>query len=167
MITVAQRDIGKLKAIWKRLADRIYREAFVEARLRESIAAQIYFIRESRKLTQGQLADILGTKQPAVSRIERGEASLSLKTLEGYARAFDVALSVKFVPYSDVAEELISERIEAYIPPFEDDTPAKLVPVHSSNLPRIRSYELNQTVPMVQLGTIASPQFPKEVCLSG
>ncbi len=120
------KNIGKLKAVWAKFANREYRNAYVEARLRETIASQIYFIRESRKLTQSELADLAGTKQPAISRIEKGEASLSIKSLEAIARAFDVALAVRFVPFSEVAEEVVDGRIEAYVPPFDDDRPAAL-----------------------------------------
>lgn len=119
-------NIGKFKALWAKFADRAYRYAYVESHLREAIASQVYFIRESRKLTQTELADLAGTKQPAISRIEKGEASLSIKSLEAIARAFDVALSVRFVPFSEVAEDVVNGRIEAYVPPYSDDRPAAL-----------------------------------------
>ena len=120
------RNIGKLKTVSEKFADRAYRYAYVESHLREAIASQVFFIRESRKLTQSELADLAGTKQPAISRIEKGEASLSIKSLEAIARAFDVALSVRFVPFSEIADEVVDGRIEAYVPPFYDDRPAAL-----------------------------------------
>lgn len=120
------RDIGKLKSLWERFSNREYRHAYLEARLRESVASQIFFIRESKKLTQSELATLAGTKQPAISRMEKGESSLSVKSLEAIARAFDVALSIKFVPFSEIAEDVVVGRIEAYVPPFSDDAPALL-----------------------------------------
>lgn len=141
MVTATPKDTGKLKAIWEKFSNRLYREAFAEARLRESVAAQVFFIRESRKLTQGELADLAGTQQPAISRIERGEAALTAKSLEAIARALDVALSIRFVPYSEVAEELVCDRIESHVPSYSDDTPAILVSgATQTPVPRIRYY---------------------------
>lgn len=114
---------GKIKSLWKKFFDKDYRYAYLETHLRETIASQLYSIRESQKLTQSDLANLVGTKQPAISRIEKGEASLSVKSLEAIARAFDVALSIKFVPFSEVAEDVVYGRIEAYVPPFSDDEP--------------------------------------------
>lgn len=138
MANVTLRDIGKFKSLWERFSKKAYREAFAEARLREAVAAQVYFIRESRKLTQGDLADMTDTKQPAISRIENGSGGLNIGTLQKIAKAFDVALSVKFVPYSELADELVSGRIESYVAPFEDDVPATLVPAGTQDLPKLR-----------------------------
>lgn len=133
---------GKLKSLWGRFANRAYREAFAEAKLRESIAAQVYYLRESRKLTQGELAALAETQQPAISRIERGEAALTAKSLEAVARAFDVALSIRFVPYSEIAESSICDRIEAYVPRFADDTPSRLVPIPATPSANVRSFRM-------------------------
>lgn len=138
MEIVTLKDIGKLREFWRRFSNREYRHAFAESRLRESVAAQVYFIRESRKLTQGELAARVGTKQPAISRIERGDAALTATSLEAIARAFDVALSIKFVPFSEIAEEVIAGRIEAYVPEFSDDVPAGLVDIAPYHLPKLR-----------------------------
>ncbi len=143
--------IGKIRKLWSRFADKDYRNAFMEARLRESVAAQVYFIRESRKMTQGELAALAGTKQPAISRIERGDASLSLKSLEAIARSFDVALSVKFVPHSDIIDEVINGRLESYVPPYSDDIPDALALHASPNKVQITStrWSGNSSLPQV------------------
>jgi transcriptional regulator with XRE-family HTH domain len=120
---------GKIKTLWKMFADREFRHAFMDSHIRESIAAQVFFIRENRKWTQADLAELASTKQPAISRIEKGEARLSLASLQAIASAFDVALQVKFVPFSALLEEIEEGRPERYVPPFSDDMPAGLAEV--------------------------------------
>ena len=139
-------DIGKIKALWKRLSAPVYRAQFLHSRIRSSLAAQIYFIRESRRWTQSDLAERAGTKQPAISRIEKGEGALSLKTLEALAKAFDVGLEIRFVPHSAILEDAVYGRIERFVPPYEGDIPDALALVNSGwgSIPRARystSYE--------------------------
>ena len=145
MGTVVSKDIGKLKALWKRFADPDYRTSFLHSRLRTSVAAQVYFIRESRQWTQAELAARAATKQPAISRIEKGEAGLNVSTLEAIAGAFGVGLSIKFVPYSEVAEEAAFGRPEAYVASFDDDVPASLALEEAPAARFERSYKANFT----------------------
>lgn len=50
-------------------------------------------IRLERGLTQGELAQLLGTKQPSVSRVLRGEEDITLSRAEKFAEALGVSLS--------------------------------------------------------------------------
>lgn len=82
----------------------------MEASIEQGIAWQIRINRELRGMTQRQLAQILGTKQSAISRLEDPTyGAHSLETLIGIAKAFDCALSVKLVAYSQLAYD--SERL--------------------------------------------------------
>lgn len=72
-------------------------EGFVE----ESISWQIRVNREMRGMTQSKLAEILGTGQPAISRLENADSTgFQIGTLISLANAFKCALEVRFVPYS-------------------------------------------------------------------
>lgn len=75
-----------------------YDDAYVSAHVRNWIAYQIRTIREQKSLSQAQLADILGTKQSVIARIENSNDSApSVHTLIKIAAAFDCGLIIKFV----------------------------------------------------------------------
>ena len=54
-------------------------------------------LRVKRKLTQGQLAAEVGTKQPAIARLESGTVVPKLGLLQKVARALGTRLDVRFV----------------------------------------------------------------------
>jgi transcriptional regulator with XRE-family HTH domain len=96
--------ITKLAATWKKFVSRKYREAFIDAHLSSTIAAQINTMRHDRNLSQLELATLAGMKQARISVLEDpNNKSLSIRTLRRIASAFDVALIIRFVPYSAVA----------------------------------------------------------------
>jgi DNA-binding XRE family transcriptional regulator len=59
-------------------------------RLRFSLARQLVTRRHERQLTQKQLASLSSISQSAISRIERGQADLSMATLAALTRALEV-----------------------------------------------------------------------------
>src|SRR5580704_9075423 len=84
------------------IADPEQRHLIVEAQIRNGIPLQIRAMREDRGWTQAKLAEKLGTTQNTVSRIENPKTSKpSITTLQRIAEAFDVALIVKFAPFSE------------------------------------------------------------------
>lgn len=81
------------------------REAFVESHLAKTTASQIRAIRDRLEWSQQELADKVGMTQNAISRLESlhyGKATLT--TLKRIAAAFDVALIVRFVPFSELVD---------------------------------------------------------------
>lgn len=50
-------------------------------------------IRHERGLTQAQFAELVGTKQPSISKILRGEEEVSLSRAEKWAEALGVELA--------------------------------------------------------------------------
>jgi transcriptional regulator with XRE-family HTH domain len=98
-------------------ADPEYRRGYMDASIEEGLAWQIRANREQRKLTQGELGAIIGTTQSGIHRFEDPEyGKHSIETLVKLAHAFDCALSVKFVPYSQLAlesEDLSPEALHA------------------------------------------------------
>lgn len=87
------------------LADKEYRDAVVDEYITEGLAAQIHETREARGWTQAELAERTQMAQESISRLENPNyGSYSLKTLKRLASALDVALIVRFVPYSKLAD---------------------------------------------------------------
>jgi len=50
--------------------------------------------RNQLRISQMQLAKIIGTKQPAISRLERGDYNTTLDTLFKVARALDLDIDI-------------------------------------------------------------------------
>ncbi len=106
-----------------RWSDREYREAYLEASIEQGVAWQIRINRQKRNLTQKDLAKALNTGQPAISRLEDPEhGAYNLKTLIEIAKAFDCALSIKYIPYSMLAAESckLSED-DQFAPPYSTE----------------------------------------------
>ncbi len=61
------------------------------------LATEIHELRQKRGLTQRELAERLGTTQSAIARLEAGNVSPSLPTLDKVAEALGVELVVSFV----------------------------------------------------------------------
>lgn len=104
-------------------SDEEYRQAYMEAAVEQGVAWQIKINREARGLTQEELAKATGTGQSAISRAEDPSyGAQSLEVLIKIANAFDCALSVKFVSYSQLAFD--SERLgefEQYACSYEEE----------------------------------------------
>lgn len=62
---------------------------------------QIARLRIARGFTQAQLAEMVGTKQPSIARLEKGEASPDLAFLKKVAKALDARIEVNVIPLPD------------------------------------------------------------------
>jgi transcriptional regulator with XRE-family HTH domain len=86
--------------------DAEYRHAYAEECLNTMIAAQIKVLREDRGMTQKQLADMAGMAQPRIPLLEDASyENWTIRTLKRFAKAFDVALSVKFESFSQLISD--------------------------------------------------------------
>ncbi len=93
--------------LFRLFSDREYRRAYVESFLNTSIAAQIKVNREKRNLSQLDLANLSGMKQPRISALENvNYESWSIRTLKRIAEAFDLALVVRFESFSQAIAEI-------------------------------------------------------------
>jgi transcriptional regulator with XRE-family HTH domain len=100
----------------KKLVSKKYRYVFTDDRIRRGLPLQIRAIREARGWNQKQLGDAAGIPQANVSRIENTrEKFLSFQTLLRIAEAFDMALVVKFAPFSEL-EELATRPLAELVP---------------------------------------------------
>ena len=59
---------------------------------------QIARLRIQRGLTQAQLAEMVGTRQPSIARLENGNSIPSLSFLRRIADALDAKIELRFVP---------------------------------------------------------------------
>lgn len=101
-----------------RFRERRYREQYLEGFLNTRIAAQIKMLREARKLSQAGLAKRIGTTQPGISALENVDyASWSLRTLKKLAKAFDVALIVKFESFGKALDDITGFSPESLVVP--------------------------------------------------
>ncbi len=81
------------------------RAKFVASHVDKGIAFQIRALRDRQQLSQEKLAAMVGMNQNAISRLEspqRGRPTIT--TLKRIAEAFDVALIVRFVPFSKLVK---------------------------------------------------------------
>ena len=59
---------------------------------------QIAQLRIQRGLTQAQLAEMVGTRQPSIARLENGNSIPSLSFLKRIADALDARIEVRLTP---------------------------------------------------------------------
>ena len=145
--------ISKIKTIWSGLADKESRDEYVAARLDTDLAFQIYALRKQRGWTQARLATACGNPngQGAICRLESSAEGVSLSTLRELASAFDVALSVKFLPFSQLVEDSVSEKLDRTVPSYDDDA----LPTKFAVCMQLSS--ANRPVPRLALQSTASP----------
>lgn len=101
--------------IWEAMSDREYRDAFTNSHISTSVAAQMLALREAQGWTQDELAERAGMSQARISVMENPSYSqYTLTTLKRLRAAYDVALVVRFVPFSELARwatELTPEKL--------------------------------------------------------
>lgn len=110
------------RSLKDKLRNKEYRDRFVSAHIDTGLPFQIRALREQRGMTQEDLAHLMDTSQEGISRIESPGRGLAIKTLVRLASAFDVALVVRFVPFSGLARwvtDLSPGALE--VPDFEHD----------------------------------------------
>ena len=110
--------INKKEQIWESLQDSEFREQFVEENINTSIAFQIRSLRNRQKLTQTELAQRLGGKQPMVSEWENPNyGKYTLGTLKELSKAFDVGLLVRFVSFRNLVDWTVNLTHDLVAPP--------------------------------------------------
>ncbi len=100
-----------------------YRQAYAEDYLNTYVATQIQVLREQRGLSQQELAELIGTKQPGISRLENiNHSSWKTETLKKVANALGVRLKISFETYGDLLNEASTfGRRSLQRPEFEQD----------------------------------------------
>ncbi|MBI3968823.1 MAG: helix-turn-helix transcriptional regulator [Chloroflexi bacterium] len=109
------------------------------AELAWDLVIQLAKLREQRGLTQSQLADLVGTSQQAVSRLENPLYDRhSLRVLREIVKALNAFVDVVVVP---------EEHVDAYLarryqPVLDDQPPASLAPDADMSLAETRKASL-------------------------
>ena len=107
-------SFGSKKSLLEELKNKKFREAYVAEHVKTSVPIQIYLLREQRHWSQNQLAERAKTSQTVISRLEDLDyGKLSISTLLKLASAFDIALLVKFIPFTRLLEEFKNNSPEA------------------------------------------------------
>ncbi len=84
---------------WEKVEKQLLKNPEVRRLVKElepeyALIRQLIRLRVSQGLTQKQLAKKLGTKQSAISRLERGNLSTTLRSFYKIARALDAELKI-------------------------------------------------------------------------
>jgi transcriptional regulator with XRE-family HTH domain len=99
----------------KKLRDPDYRHQFFLAESSALIAEQLVALRKRRQLSQKQVADLAGTRQPAISRAEQADyRNWSFNTLRSIADVLDARIRVLIEASEDVLPEY-SETPESVV----------------------------------------------------
>lgn len=93
----AKADAVAMLESWAR-RDPMLQRMLAEERTNAAVARQLYELRTAHGLTQRQLADLIGTKQSVIARLEDADyQGHSLSTLTRIADALGCAVRVSFV----------------------------------------------------------------------
>jgi transcriptional regulator with XRE-family HTH domain len=115
-------DTDKRESLIQALRDKEYRDLFVAELIDTGVPFQIRAMRESRGWTQAQLAEAAEMAQPRIAVLEDPNYGRLVNTLKRIASAFDVALIVRFVPYSMLVDLELQLSPDTLNPPsFADD----------------------------------------------
>lgn len=106
-----------------KLRNKEFRGAYVSAHVRAGVAHQIRALRNERNWSQEELGKRSGKPQSVISRLEDPDyGKLSVQTLLDLASAFDVALMVGFVAFSEMLEKIQDVSPERLaVPNFSSD----------------------------------------------
>jgi len=85
------------KHLAKQLKNPEFKRHYNEYGKQLEIAYQILQLRKKRKMSQAELAKIIGTKQSNIARIETGQQNFTIEILHKIASVFGCELEVKFI----------------------------------------------------------------------
>ena len=109
---------NKSEQIWESLRDPEFRKQFIDEHVDVGIAFQIRSLRNRQGLKQSDLAKLLDVEQSQVSPWENPDyGRYTSATLKNLAKAFDVGLLVRFVPFSTLVDWTVNLTSEVIAPP--------------------------------------------------
>jgi transcriptional regulator with XRE-family HTH domain len=98
--------LSKINLVKQLFESKKFRDAYVYEHVRNGIPFQIRALRKDRNWSQLELAEAANTSRTVITRIEDPNyGKLTIKTLLQIASAFNVALLIKFVPFSRLVRE--------------------------------------------------------------
>ena len=84
----------------------------------KELGERLRILRESVKLSQVKMADLLGVKQSSINRYENGQATPTVDLLRKYADYFDVSMDYIFARCDDPHGKLYEAK-----PPVDANNP--------------------------------------------
>ena len=88
--------------------DRELRQMIAEETVNAEVARLIYKVRKTAGLTQAELAELIGSKQPVIARLEDADyAGHSLTMLQRIAIALKQRIEINFVPAEGQQENVL------------------------------------------------------------
>src|SRR5438045_257125 len=139
-------------------------EKFVNQATVENIGQRIRQLRESRSMTQSQLQSRSKVSRSYLSRIESGQMTPSLGTLEKISEALNVGLNRFFIPESD-GEALLEDPFIQGLRPFLQQLDWEQ---WQSILKRLQAISDHIHVAPVNLRPIGNPsRLPQPAAVSG
>jgi transcriptional regulator with XRE-family HTH domain len=142
------------------------RHAFVAAFVRQGVTMQIQLLRKREQWSQKKLGELTDKKQNAITRLEDPSyGKFTLTTLLELAKAFDVALSVRFVPFSELERQSQNLSPEALcVARFNDEVPVPAVvshlPTKSRMVDTVASNNPVSIQPVAHFGVKLTPGAP-------
>lgn len=106
----------------KRLRDKELRNKFLADQIKIGLRYQLRSLRDAQGLTQKDLAELIGTKQSVISRLEKKPERVSIPTLLDIAEALDVGVVVRF------------EAIDTVLGWYSEPTQKKMTPRKSEEI---------------------------------
>jgi len=122
----------RTQQLFHKLRSKQYRDAIVAAENANAIAFQIRAMQAERGWTQEKLGVLAGMKQGFISRVVNSSGNYSLSTLRKLASAFDVALIVRFAPFSELVDWMVNLTPKRLAPPNFSDEALERVPDDSN-----------------------------------
>ncbi len=127
--------INKREQMYESISDPEFRKQLIDEHINVGIAFQIRSLRNRQKMTQTKLAKLLGDKrkQPLISEWENPNyGKYTLGTLKDLAKAFDVGLLVRFVPFNTLVDWTIDLTSDIIAPPSFGEEQYQVMPSASS-----------------------------------
>jgi transcriptional regulator with XRE-family HTH domain len=147
------------KKLWRMMQSKPRRDAYVAAHISNTVASQILMLREAKGWTQKQLAEKCGMRQSRISTLEDPNyENFEAATLRRLASAFDVALTIRFIPFSELTCWTATLSSDKFVPEdFAHDSLPAQTPVQAQALlgvdaligedeQRAREYEIHVAV---------------------
>jgi transcriptional regulator with XRE-family HTH domain len=121
--------MNDLKArIAEKFSDKDFEKKYHRTATLYRLAGRLLLLRKQRGLTQKELAEIIGTTQAVVSRLESVSVKPSLETVLNFAEALDAVVDIRFTPVEDTRrkserkEKISWEQLLINIPEVDDCT---------------------------------------------